>query len=194
MLTEDEMWRAILRRDASADGVFWYGDHFAGVFCRPSCPGPTPRRDRVCFFRSPAEAVALGWLLCPRCGNVKAGPVGFDAGAEQLYTLLVLFDAFYADREQLSRAVRGCGFRKRRILRLFRKYLDMPPGPYMCGVRLEKAKEKLRAGASNILEVALSCGFNSLSHFYEKFRENTGLTPAHYRKVFLSASAPDAHS
>lgn len=136
----------------------------------------------------------MGWLLCPRCGNGKAGPVGFDAGAEQLYTLLALFDAFYADREQLSRAVRGCGFRKRRILRLFRKYLDMPPGPYMCGVRLEKAKEKLRAGASNILEVALSCGFNSLSHFYEKFRENTGLTPAHYRKVFLAASAPDAHS
>lgn len=186
MLTEEEMWKAVRRRDKSADGMFWYGVDDSGVFCCPSCAGPTPGRDRVHFFRSQAEALAFGWQPCPRCGGSM--PVPDNADREQLYTLLLIFDAFYAEMEQLRLSIRGCGFRKRRVLRLFREQLDTTPARYMYRVRLDKAKEKLRGGARNILDVALSCGFNSLSHFYEKFKEDTGLTPANYRDAFFAAS------
>ncbi len=104
-------------------------------------------------------------------------PEGGDVEAEQMRILSALFSEFYADREMLHHAVRSCGFSKRRVARLFRERLHTTPGRYMCRVRLEKAKESLRAGS------------NSLSHFYEKFWEDTGMTPAAYRAAHRSPSS-----
>ena len=55
---DDERWTAVLKRDMSADGAFFYGVRTTGVFCRPSCASRLPRRENVDFFTSTDEARA----------------------------------------------------------------------------------------------------------------------------------------
>jgi len=48
--------------------------------------------------------------------------------------------------------------------------------------RLKRARELLLFSSSPILEVALSSGFNEISHFNRLFRRRTGCSPGHYRR------------
>src|SRR5690348_11878240 len=65
---EDNRWQAVLARDASQDGAFYYAVLSTGVYCRPSCPSRRPRnRDRVRFFNQPQQAENAGFRPCLRC-------------------------------------------------------------------------------------------------------------------------------
>jgi O-6-methylguanine DNA methyltransferase len=67
---DDIAWRAVLARDAGADGTFVYAVRTMGVYCRPSCPARRPLRHNVAFFPTPAAAEAAGFRACLRCGGV----------------------------------------------------------------------------------------------------------------------------
>src|SRR5690348_12316340 len=61
-------WSAVLERDASWDGKFFYAVKSTGVYCRPSCPSRRPASvDNVQFYKSPDEASAAGFRACLRC-------------------------------------------------------------------------------------------------------------------------------
>jgi AraC family transcriptional regulator, regulatory protein of adaptative response / DNA-3-methyladenine glycosylase II len=65
---EQESWyRALQRRDARFDGRVVVGVTSTGIYGRPSCPAPTPRREHVRFFGSTAAAQAAGLRACKRC-------------------------------------------------------------------------------------------------------------------------------
>ena len=55
--TPDTMYRALARRDASYEGVFWVGVRTTGIFCRPGCTARTPLRKNVEFFPRVTEAL-----------------------------------------------------------------------------------------------------------------------------------------
>ena len=67
-LTDDQRYAAITARDARFDGVFFTCVRSTGIFCQPSCPSRTPRRDGVEFVPSAAAAVERGFRACKRCG------------------------------------------------------------------------------------------------------------------------------
>ena len=54
--TDDFYWRATLARDLSADRTFVYAVRSTGIYCRPSCPAMTPRRENVVFYPTAAAA------------------------------------------------------------------------------------------------------------------------------------------
>ncbi len=68
------------------------------------------------------------------------------------------------------------------IIRLFKRYTNFTPAEYITRYRLEIAKEKLRDGSDNNLNIALRCGFNSETYFIRAFKKRYGLTPYAYRK------------
>lgn len=49
-------------------------------------------------------------------------------------------------------------------------------------MRIEHACELLGTGRANVTETALSCGYQSLSHFAKAFREETGASPSEWLK------------
>lgn len=53
------------------------------------------------------------------------------------------------------------------------------PHVFVLRCRIERAKEFLRQGIS-LADTALSCGFSSQSHFTNRFRQSTGLTPGQF--------------
>lgn len=63
---DDARWQAVVGRDRSADGAFWYGVVTTGIYCRPHCPS-RPKRENVRFFATQAAAHAAGLRPCRRC-------------------------------------------------------------------------------------------------------------------------------
>src|SRR5688572_17625780 len=72
---ESECWSAVASRDAAADGRFVYAVVTTGIYCRPSCPTPTPLRRNVRIFSDPAAAEASGFHACKRCRPTLASPL-----------------------------------------------------------------------------------------------------------------------
>src|ERR1700759_5000517 len=66
-IDEERCWRAITSRDGRFDGTFVTAVRTTGIYCRPSCPAQTPRRENVRFYRAAAAAVASGCRACKRC-------------------------------------------------------------------------------------------------------------------------------
>src|SRR5262252_459368 len=67
VVTNPEMWNAVLTRDASRDGSFVFAVKSTGIYCRPSCPARRPRPEQVSFFQVPEAAEREGFRACKRC-------------------------------------------------------------------------------------------------------------------------------
>src|SRR2546423_7275572 len=63
----DRMYRALINRDASFEGIFFIGVRTTGIFCRPTCSAKKPARENVDFFATPSEALHGGYRPCLRC-------------------------------------------------------------------------------------------------------------------------------
>jgi AraC family transcriptional regulator len=68
------------------------------------------------------------------------------------------------------------GFAKR-----FKRSFGIPPHRFLIESRISRAKALLKDAHLSLVAIALSCGFNSHSHFTTAFRQHTGLTPSLYR-------------
>ncbi|RIW27664.1 AraC family transcriptional regulator [Bacillus salacetis] len=67
--------------------------------------------------------------------------------------------------------------------RLFKKVLGETPAGYVKRLRLENAAHKLiYESGSTVTEIALTCGFSSLSYFTYSFNENFGISPKAWRE------------
>ena len=58
------MWETVVAR---RDARFVFAVTSTGIYCRPTCPARRPRRDRVRFHATAAEAEAAGFRACRRC-------------------------------------------------------------------------------------------------------------------------------
>src|SRR6185503_10216769 len=63
----ETMYRALVDRDSSFEGIFYAGVRTTGIFCRPTCSAKKPARENVDFFSTPSEALQSGYRPCLRC-------------------------------------------------------------------------------------------------------------------------------
>ncbi|MEG3156477.1 Ada metal-binding domain-containing protein, partial [Lysobacter zhanggongensis] len=59
--------QARLSRDARFDGLFFTAVASTGIYCRPVCPAPPPKRENVSYYANAAAAEAAGYRPCLRC-------------------------------------------------------------------------------------------------------------------------------
>lgn len=69
----------------------------------------------------------------------------------------------------------------RHMERLFRKYMGCTPGNYYLRLRLERAQQLLQKTNMPIIDVAVSCGFESGSYFSKCVRGRFGISPTQMR-------------
>ncbi|MEM7351968.1 MAG: AraC family transcriptional regulator [Acidobacteriota bacterium] len=66
--------------------------------------------------------------------------------------------------------------------RVFRRLCGIPPHQFLLQVRLRRALERLRQGAS-VTEAGLDCGFNSPSYFSRLFCRRFGVPPSRFSEL-----------
>src|SRR5215468_10017371 len=65
--SDEARWEAVVRRDRTADGAFYYSVRTTSVYCRPSCAARLARREHVRFHTTYEEAAQAGFRPCKRC-------------------------------------------------------------------------------------------------------------------------------
>jgi AraC family transcriptional regulator len=133
----------------------------------------------------PLYAEALGaalaaHLLRKHCA-VPAPLSRRGLGGPTLRRVTDYIEAHLADTIRLQDLAEIAGVSSFQLVRRFKESKGQPPHQFLLRRRIERAREMLRHSDKTILEVALSCGFSSQSHFSAVFRTLTGLTPRKYR-------------
>lgn len=64
---QDPRWSAVVARDSSADGTFYYSVATTGVYCFPSCRARLANPKNVRFHATREDAERAGFRACRRC-------------------------------------------------------------------------------------------------------------------------------
>ncbi len=78
------------------------------------------------------------------------------------------------------------GITPRQLQRLFRQFLDVTPLQCMNDLRLKRGRALLAETNMPVTEVAMACGYVSVSHFSKSFRRKYGVSPhrfSHFRNA-----------
>lgn len=68
------------------------------------------------------------------------------------------------------------------LMRLFKQHVQISPHAFVNHIRLQAAAQMLRQTAHSVLQIALSVGFQSETHFGKAFKRQYGMPPGVYRK------------
>jgi AraC family transcriptional regulator of adaptative response/methylated-DNA-[protein]-cysteine methyltransferase len=177
------LWQAVLTRDASQDGAFVFAVSSTGVYCRPSCAARRPRRENVTFFGQPEQAEKAGYRACLRCRPKSAG----SNGTMETVKAVCRYIEQHLD-EPLTLARLGSEFRKSpfHLQRTFKSVLGVTPRAYADSCRMNQLKENLRAGHS-VTRSMYDAGYSSSSRLYERTASQLGMTPDKYRRGAIAA-------
>ena len=83
----------------------------------------------------------------------------------------------------LSDMARVAGLSPSAFIRAFKRGMGMTPHRFVMEHRLQLARRMLAESDRPIVDIALSLGFSSQSHFGASFRAALGVSPARYRRA-----------
>lgn len=172
-------WQAVIECDKSYDGLFFYGVKTTGIFCRPACRAKNPRRENVVFFSNSDQAIAAGFRPCKKC---RPDILVFEPDVELVQKALAIFDQQYNLSIEVGEVSKLLGVSAPHLTRLFKQHLGFTPAQYLTKLRVDSAAKLLEQTDLNILEVAYTAGFISLSNFYKFFKAQIGDTPNKFRE------------
>ena len=174
--------QARLARDARFDGRFFTAVLTTGIYCRPVCPAPAPRREHVRYYATSTEAFAAGFRPCLRCRPESAPEspawIGTEATVRRALRLLHSGASQHQNMEAIAERL---GVSARHLRRLFTQHLGVTPQDYVQHRNLLFAKKLLNETQMSVLDVALASGFNSRRRFNAAFQEKLQLNPSALR-------------
>ncbi len=181
-MTEHRYWTAVESRDASYDGHFVLAVKTTGIYCRPSCPARTPKRQNVHFYDVPAAAEAAGFRACKRCHPQKQHLVdpmmaAIEDAARGIEKRL-LAEAAVPSLEELAKRA---GFNAQHFQKAFKKALGLSPKQYADARRMVLLKDGLKSG-NGVSDAIYAAGYGSPSRVYENAGRQMGMAPGVYAK------------
>jgi len=175
--SDEARWDALARRDAAADGQFWYSVSSTGVYCRPSCGARPALRRHVAFHATRADAEAAGFRPCQRCKPDQ--PPLAERHAQMVAQACRLIDASEAEPNLDDLAV-ACGVSRFHLHRLFKAQTGITPKAYAAARRAARLAQGLEQSAS-VTDAMYAAGFNSSGRFYAQAPQRLGMTPRAWR-------------
>jgi AraC family transcriptional regulator len=104
--------------------------------------------------------------------------------------VLEYIDAHLADRLDLGTLSKEAGISPFHFAALFKRAVGATPHRHVLHLRTEAARSMLRETSKSTLDIALTCGFGSASHFASTFRRQFSQSPSQYRS-HISCRTPD---
>lgn len=181
-LDDDHCYRAIQSRDSRFDGWFVTAVRTTGIYCRPSCPAITPKRQNVEFFLAAATAQAHGYRACKRCRpDASPGSPEWNSRADVVGRAMRLIADGLVDREGVGGLADRLGYSERQVNRLLVAEVGSGPLALARAQRAQTARILIETTTLPITEVAFAAGFQSVRQFNDTIREVYAASPSDMR-------------
>ena len=178
----EERYRAIDARDTRFDGQFVTAVSSTGIYCRPSCPARTPRREHVTFYRTSAAAHEAGYRACKRClPEATPGTPEWDLRRDAVGRAMRLIGDGLLDRGGVDALAAELGYTPRHVHRMLVAELGAGPQALARARRAQTARALLVGTTLPVTDVAFAAGFGSVRQFNDTIREVFAVRPTELR-------------
>src|SRR5256714_4367736 len=171
----ETMYRALVNRDPSFEGIFYVGVRTTGIFCRPTCSAKKPARENVDFFASTSEALHDGYRPCLRCHPMdpeKRPPTLIERLRAEVERAP---GGRLTDKELAALSIDPSTARRQ-----FKRHYGMTFQAYYRTRRMGLALREVKRGGS-VDHVQTESGFESASGFRDAFTRIFGEPPSSAR-------------
>ncbi len=182
VIDADTGYHAVLSRDARFDGVFFTAVRTTGIYCRPSCPAVTPKRQNVTFYPTAAAAQGAGYRACRRCRpDAVPGSPEWDGRADLVGRAMRLIRDGVVDRDGVRGLAARLGYSERQVHRQLTAEVGAGPVALARAQRAQTARILLQTTALPVTQVAFAAGWASIRQFNDSMREIYDRTPTELR-------------
>ena len=179
----ERCYRAVQSRDPRFDGWFYTAVASTGVYCRPSCPAATPKRENVRFYPTAAAANEGGFRACKRCRpDATPGSPEWSVRADLVGRAMRLISDGVVDREGTDGLSRRLGYSDRHVHRQLCAEVGAGPLALARTQRAQTARTLIETTQLTFAEVAFASGFSSIRQFNDTIREMFAVTPMRLRR------------
>ncbi len=181
-MNDDDRFRICERGDRRFDGVFIVGVVTTGIYCRPSCPARTPKRQSVRFFPTAAAAQGANLRACKRCRpDASPGSPEWNARQDVVARAMRLIADGEVDRVGVPGLASGLGYSPRHLTRLMTAELGAGPLAIARAQRVRTARTLIESTTMSFTHVSFAAGFDSIRQFNDDVRATYALTPTDLR-------------
>jgi AraC family transcriptional regulator, regulatory protein of adaptative response / DNA-3-methyladenine glycosylase II len=187
----DSCHRAASAKDPRFDGWFYIAVTSTGIYCRPSCPAMTPRRDHVRFYPSAAACHRAGFRACKRCRpDASPGSPEWNTRADVVARAMRLIADGVIDRNGVPGLAARVGYSPRQLERLLLAEVGASPLALARAQRSQTARILIETSSLSMAEVALAAGFSSIRQFNDTIRAVFAMTPTELRLRSRGTASP----
>ena len=166
------MYRALVARDSTFEGIFYVGVRTTGIFCRPTCSAKKPARENVDFFSTASEALHGGYRPCLRCH-----PMDPQQRAPELVERLRAEVERAPDGKITDKELSAMSIDPSTARRQFKRHFGMTFQAYHRARRMGRALHAVKNG-SRVDEARNGSGYESESGFRDAFERIFGQPPS----------------
>ncbi len=178
----DRCYQAAQSKDARFDGWFFCAVTSTGIYCRPSCPARTPKRQNMRFYPTAAAAQQAGFRACLRCRpDATPGSPEWNVRADVVARAMRLIRDGIVDREGVEGLASRLGYSTRQLNRLITAEVGTGPLALARAQRSQTARVLLETTDLPVAHVAFAAGFASVRQCNETVREIFVDTPTGLR-------------
>ena len=214
-MDDRQRYAAASSRDARFDGVFFTAVRTTGIYCRPSCPAMTPKRENVVFYPTAAAAQQAGFRACKRCRpDASPGSPEWNIRSDVAGRAMRLIADGVVDRSGVTGLASSLGYSPRQVGRLLTAEVGAGPLALARAQRARTARILVETSSLPMGDIAFASGFTSIRQFnatmlevYDtppsllreraRRRDGTGRNAdarAVSRRTLTTARAADGHS
>jgi AraC family transcriptional regulator, regulatory protein of adaptative response / methylated-DNA-[protein]-cysteine methyltransferase len=174
---DSERWAAVMARDKTYDGEFFFSVATTGVYCRPSCPSRQAKRENVEFHATSAKAEAAGFRPCRRC---RPDELSLDARRARLVATACRRIEDSEEMPSLDDLAAASGLSRFHFHRVFKEVTGVTPKDYARAHRHKRVRQELQRSTS-VTTAIHDAGFNSSARFYADAEQRLGMTPKAFK-------------
>lgn len=143
-------------------------------------------RDREQFYKERANALIISLFLI-YARRFKPQTINDDVlkNRRAIVTVLEYINNRYGDNITVASLAKRCSMSEPYFRKMFKSVVGKTPLEHINMVRIQKACNLLLSDEETIINVALRCGYSSVSTFNRNFIRYVGCTPSEYRQNHL---------
>jgi AraC family transcriptional regulator of adaptative response / DNA-3-methyladenine glycosylase II len=182
-MDDEQRYHAAASKDARFDGVFFTAVTSTGIYCRPSCPAITPKRENVRFYATAAAAQQAGFRACKRCRpDASPGSPEWNIRADTTARAMRLIADGVINRDGVEGLARSLGYEQRQVRRLLTSELGAGPLALARAQRAQTARVLVETTALPMSDIAFAAGFASIRQFNATMLEVFDTAPTRLRE------------